>query len=128
MNTKRYQQFEDLIVWQEAINLCVDLYRYFRDSREYSLKDQIIRSAVSIPSNIAEGFERQSEKEFVKFLFYAKGSSGELRTQLNIASQLKIIDPSIYIASNTKSRRISGMLQNLITTIQKDIHANNKAT
>ncbi len=121
MKTRKYQQFEDLIVWQEGVKLSCDIYRAFSNSREYAIKDQIIRSSISIPSNVAEGFERQSDKEFVRFLYYAKGSSGELRTQLYIANQLCLIDETVCKEAIVRSRRISGMIQNLITTINTDI-------
>lgn len=121
MKTRKYQQFEDLIVWQEGVKLSCDIYRAFSNSREYAIKDQIIRSSISIPSNVAEGFERQSDKEFVRFLYYAKGSSGELRTQLYIANQLCLIDETVCKEAIVRSRRISGMIQNLITTINSDI-------
>ncbi len=123
MKTRKYQQFEDLIVWQEGVKLSCDIYRAFSNSREYAIKDQIIRSSISIPSNVAEGFERQSDKEFVRFLYYAKGSSGELRTQLYIANQLFLIDETVCKEAIVRSRRISGMIQNLITTIKSDITA-----
>ena len=121
---KKYQQFEELIVWQEGIQLTCDIYKAIMHSREFVIKDQMIRSAISIPSNIAEGFERQSDKEFVKFLYYAKGSSGELRTQLYIANQLCLLDEAFCADAIARSRRVSGMIQNLITTIQKDIPTN----
>ncbi len=78
IKTRKYQQFEDLIVCQEGFRLCCDIYKAFRGSKEYAIKDQIIRSSISIPSNMAEGFERQSDKEFVRFLYYSKASSAEL--------------------------------------------------
>jgi len=121
MKKSTYKQFEDLIIWQEGVKLAVDIYQLFRNSKEFSIKDQVIRSSISIPSNIAEGFERQSDKEFVKFLYYAKGSSGELRTQLYIANQLLLIDEATCKEVITRCRRISGMIQNLITTIKHDI-------
>jgi four helix bundle protein len=124
MKRSHYKQFEDLIIWKEGVNPACDIYRLFRNSKEYAIRDQIIRSSISIPSNIAEGFERQSDKEFVRFLYYSKGSSGELRTQLYIANQLCLIDETECAEAITRSRRISGMIQNLITTIKKDIHQN----
>ena len=76
--------FENLEVWKRgcrlAVNVCVASYQ----SRDFALKDQIHRSAISIPSNIAEGAERGSEADFSRFLSYSKGSCGELRTQLTI--------------------------------------------
>ena len=121
MKTRKYQQFEDLIVWQEGVKLSCDIYRAFSNSKEYAIKDQIIRRSISIPSNVAEGFERQSDKEFVRFLYYSKGSSGELRTQLYIANQLCLIDETVCTEAIVRSRCISGMIQNLITTINTDI-------
>ena len=73
---------EKLEVWKRGCRLAVDLYNALEQCRDYGLKDQITRSAISVPSNIAEGFERDSSREFSRFLKIAKGSCGELRTQL----------------------------------------------
>ena len=80
--------FKDLVVWQKARDLAVIIYRISNKtplSKDFSLRDQMRRSAVSIASNIAEGDERDTDKESVRFLFIAKGSLAELRTQLEIA-------------------------------------------
>ncbi|MBX3742789.1 MAG: four helix bundle protein [Akkermansiaceae bacterium] len=81
--------FENLEVWKRgcrlAINVCVASHK----SREFALRDQIHRSAISIPSNIAEGSERSSEADFSRFLSYSKGSCGELRTQLMIHREVQ---------------------------------------
>ncbi len=74
--------FEDLKVWKCSSRLCAEVYKAFKDNRDWGFKDQITRSALSVPSNIAEGYERNSRKEYVRFLKIAKGSCGELRTQL----------------------------------------------
>jgi len=87
----RYQRFEDMPVWQKAKELTVWIYQATGNDKlkhEFSLRDQIRRSAISISSNIAEGFERGSTKEFIQFLFIAKGSVGELRSQIIIAREL----------------------------------------
>ena len=83
--------FEDLDVWKKGCDLSVRLYRLLSDSRDYGIKDQILRSAISIPSNIAEGSERKSKKEFKRFISYSLGSAAELRTQVFIAKQLDIL-------------------------------------
>lgn len=113
MHTK-IERFEDLEVWQNAIDLSVDIYNKFRDCKDYSLKDQICRASVSISSNIAEGYERQYNKEYVQFLFVAKGSSGEVRTQLFISYKLGIIKESDYLILVENSKKISAQLYKLI--------------
>ena len=68
------EKFEDIISWKKGKTLTVLIYQLFKNSRDYSFKDQILRAVVSICNNIAEGFERRSNKEFKQFLFIAKGS------------------------------------------------------
>lgn len=85
-----FQSFEDLLVWQRGKALAVEVYRAFKDCRDFGLKDQLQRSAVSVPSNIAEGYER-TPKDFARFLSISIGSCSELRTQLYIAEELQII-------------------------------------
>jgi four helix bundle protein len=87
----KIEKFEDLVIWQEGRALAVRLYQILSECRDYGLRDQMQRAAVSIPSNIAEGFERQSNKEFMHFLHIAKASCAELRTQIYIAMDLGII-------------------------------------
>lgn len=80
--------FEDLIAWQKGRELTRALYRLTRRapfSKDYGLRDQICRAAVSVTSNIAEGFERGGNKELIQFLAIAKGSAGEVRAQLHVA-------------------------------------------
>ena len=74
--------FEDLEVWKKSCRLTVKLYNLLRDCRDYGLKDQMLRSSVSIPSNISEGTERNSIPDFGRFLNIAKGFAAELRTNL----------------------------------------------
>ncbi|MPR33530.1 four helix bundle protein [Salmonirosea aquatica] len=114
MEEKHYQTFEDLLVWEEGMQLCVQVYALLKDCRDYSFRDQIQRSAVSVPSNIAEGFERQTDKEFVQFLFIAKGSCAELRTQLYLAGELNFIEKKQSVVYVEKTKKLSSMLQNLI--------------
>lgn len=109
-----YDTFEDLRVWQVGIQLCIDVYTIFKDNRNFGLRDQIQRSAVSVPSNIAEGFERQTDKEFIRYLYMAKGSCGELRTQLLIALSVSAIPQEQGQLLINRAKRLSGMLQKLI--------------
>ena len=88
---------EDLIVWQKAMDLTVEIYRlvkFLPREETYALSDQMRRAVVSIPSNIAEGHGRNSNKEFANFLSVARGSLTELRTQLQICRRLKYFSES----------------------------------
>lgn len=106
----KFRTFEELEVWQYGMNLCEQVYALSENSvfsKDFSLRDQIRRSAISIPSNISEGFERGSEKQFIYFLVIAKGSCGELRTQLNLANRLKYIDKGTYEKMNDSCLSVS---------------------
>jgi four helix bundle protein len=115
--------FEDLEVWKRGCQLAVDVYVSNHMSKDFGLKDQMQRSAVSIPSNIAEGCERDSTPDFIKFLRYSKGSCGELRTQLYISDRVRkklrqpALDGSREMISETKE--LSKMLQGLINSLQR---------
>lgn len=84
-------KFEDLEVWKRSVRLSSELYKSFTDCKDFGFKDQITRSGLSIPSNIAEGSERSSQKDFIRFLHYAKGSCAELRTQIYIGIEIGYI-------------------------------------
>lgn len=109
-----YYSFEDLEVWKRSCKLAVQMYDILKDCRDYSLKDQITRSAVSIASNIAEGAERDSKLEFIRFLHIAKGSAAELRTQIYIASQVGIVKEEVKNEIVEELITISKQLQSLI--------------
>src|SRR5438874_9257924 len=108
-----YQSFEDLEVWQRGCRLTVDIFKAFQRCKEFTLKDQIQRSALSIPSNVAEGAERGSNKDFAHFLNIAKGSCGELRTQLYIARRLDFITKAEREKLVAESKELSAMLEGL---------------
>ena len=110
--------FEDLEVWKKSSRFAVDIYRELKDSREYGLKDQLCRSAVSIPSNIAEGRERGSRAEFIRFLNIAKGSAAEARTQIYIAREITLISKEKSIEFIASLKAISKMLQALINSLK----------
>ncbi len=110
------EKFEDLQVWKEAMQLAVDVYKALATCKDYGLRDQMQRSAVSIPSNIAEGFERSSNKEYIHFLYISKGSCGELRTQIYIATEIAVFEKSFGKELVERTRKISAMLYNLIKT------------
>jgi len=106
--------FEDLLVWQRAARLSAEIYKELLDLKDYGFKDQITRSGLSIASNIAEGSERESGKEFVRFLSYAKGSAGELRTQIYIGMDVGYIGRVTGKCWINETKEISKMLAGLI--------------
>ncbi len=111
--------FGKLAVWKRSCRLSVELYKQFRDCRGFGYRDQVTRSALSVPSNIAEGYERNSRKEYLRFLKIAKGSSGELRTQLYIGFEAGFLSKEVYIASRKEAEEISRMLQGVISKLQE---------
>ena len=109
--------FKDLIVWQKAKDLAVKIYRMSENgalAREYSLRDQIRRSAVSIASNLAEGDERDTDKEAIRFFYVAKGSLAELRTQLQIASETGYVEKTFYEIADNDCEALGKMIGSLI--------------
>jgi four helix bundle protein len=106
----KIEKFEDLLVWQESYYLAKEVYKAFKSCRDFGFRDQVQRAVVSLPSNIAEGYERQSNKEFIQFLFIAKGSCGELRTQLSLAIELDMLEKQLGSDLIEKTRKISAML------------------
>jgi len=84
-------RFEDMNVWKKSSRLSVEIYRHLVDLKDFGFKDQITRSGLSIPSNIAEGFGRATDKDKKNFLNYAKGSCAELRTQIYIGIEIGYI-------------------------------------
>ena len=113
-----YRSFEDLEVWKRSCRLALRVYEALKYCKDYGLKDQMTRAAVSISSNIAEGAERDSKLEFVRFLHIAKGSAAELRTQVYIARQIGIIDGEVQKDLVEELKGISGMLHALIKSIK----------
>ena len=118
-----YNSFEDLPVWKHARELAVLVYKTTCKGKlrqDYGLRNQIQRAVVSVSSNIAEGFERGSKQEFIQFLYIAKGSCGELRSQLFIATDVGYVDNDdfkILLNSATNvSRQINGFIEYLKTT------------
>ena len=112
-----YQNFKELRVWQEAKNLSITVYKLTENgkfSKDYSLKEQVRKAAVSIASNIAEGYERGSDKDFIRFLLIAKGSLAELRTQFEIAKEITYINDETFEKLEEHCNRIGAMLSKLI--------------
>ncbi len=114
-----YRSFEDLEVWQRACRQCTTTYEIFEDCKKYSLKDQIERCSLSVPSNVAEGHERNSVPDFQRFLTIALGSNAEFQTQLYIARKLNLIDQPVFQNLINESKEISAMIRGLWKSIAR---------
>lgn len=106
--------FEKLEIWQGAVELAVLVYDIFRGTRDRAFRDQIQRAALSISSNIAEGYERSSNAEFVHFLDIARGSCGEVRSQLHVALRLGLVPQEKAQSAIADAKRISKRIARLI--------------
>ena len=115
--------FEDLDVWKRASQLAVEVCVIADEMKNYALRDQMQRSAISIPSNIAEGSERDSPSDFIRFLRYAKSSSAELRTQLYLLKKINkrpnILSPENHSFLVSETKDIAAMIQGLINSLSK---------
>ena len=116
----KIERFEDIEAWKRARELVRGIYQLTSEgnfARDYSLKDQIRRASVSVMSNIAEGFSRKSNKEFIQFLHVAKGSASEVQSQLYIALDLKYMSEAtfkeLYELSDEIIRLVSGFIKYL---------------
>jgi four helix bundle protein len=116
------KRFEDLICWQKAIDLDAEVYQLVLNGHinfDQALKYQTLKSAGSIADNIAEGFERGGNKEFIHFLYIAKGSCGELRSQLARAKRRAILSEKEHEIYSEKCRKLSAMIMNFISVLLK---------
>jgi four helix bundle protein len=120
-----YHSFEDLDVWKRACQLSVRIYDVLRESRDFALRDQMQRAAVSIASNVAEGSERGG-KDFLRFLKLARGSAAELRTQCYIASRIGMLDRALMLELVDELKAISRMLSGLAKAIEHKSTENRK--
>jgi four helix bundle protein len=114
----KIDQFEDIIAWQKARNMTLKIYFILKDLRDFGFRDQICRASVSVMNNIAEGFERKSDSEFMHFLYIAKGSCGEVRSMLYLAIELNYINKKDYTELLMLSNEVSKMISGLIKTLK----------
>jgi len=113
----KIEKFEDLVSWQKALELTVEIYRTFEQSKDFGFKDQVQRASVSIMNNIAEGFERKSNKELLQFFYIAKGSAAEVRSMLILSLKLKKINQEQYDKLILLTTDISKLLSGFIKSI-----------
>jgi four helix bundle protein len=121
MEQQKIRTYRDLIVWQKSINIVTDIYRvtkHFPKQETFGLVLQIRRSSISVPSNIAEGYSRYSNREFTRFLEIAIGSLAEMQTQLLISLNLEYISETDFKTVTENSREIERMLSSLIRKLK----------
>ena len=114
--------FKSLNVWQKSKDLSVLIYKITNKdifNKDYGLRDQIRRAAVSIPSNITEGDERETDKEAIRYFYFAKGSSAEVLTQAIIALEIGYLNSEIFKDIEQRCMEISKMLSKLISARSK---------
>lgn len=109
--------FEDIVAWQKAKLLTIAIYKTTKNSKDYGFASQIQRASVSIMNNIAEGFERRSNKEFKQFLYIAKGSCGETRSMLRLGAEIGLFSEAkageLIELSSEISKMLSGLIKKL---------------
>lgn len=119
---KKIECFEDLFIWQKAVEFAKDIYVLTEKKglkTDFGLKNQMRDSSVSISSNIAEGFERRSRKEYLNFLNIAKGSAGEIRSQLYVSFKVGYIDETELTFFREKAKFLSGSITNHMKSISE---------
>ncbi len=112
------QRFEDMLVWRKAGKMTVEIYQNLASCRDFSFRDQICRAVISVMNNIAEGFERRTNKELVNFLYIARGSAGETRSMLYLALKFGYISKKDFARLHDMSIEISKMLYGLIRKLR----------
>ena len=110
----RVQKFEDLKIWQDARVLVSEIYSAMKGNKDFGFKDQIQRASVSVMNNIVEGFERNSDAEFKRFLGFSKASAGEVRSMLYLAEDLNFMSAKNAVILRDKCRLLSASISNLM--------------
>ena len=113
----KIQKFEDIIAWQKAQNLAIDIYKLYEISNDFGFKNQIQRASVSISNNIAEGFDRMSDKEFVRFLYIALGSCSEVKSMLYLSNRLNYTNNAVTELLINQANEIGRIIRGLIKSL-----------
>ena len=113
----KIEKFEEIISWKKGKELTILVYSEFKNCKDFNFRNQIERASVSIMNNIAEGFERRTNKELKNFLFIAKGSAGETRSMLDLALDLKYLDKISFEKMYNLTLEISKLLSGFIKTL-----------
>jgi four helix bundle protein len=117
----KIEKFEEIEAWKEARIIVKELYADFSDCRDFGFRDQIQRAGISIMANIAEGFERKTNKEFLNFLSIARGSNAEVKSLLYTALDIGYIDQSSFDNLSGRANKISGLLNGFISYLKNNL-------
>ncbi len=112
------RSFEDIIAWKKSQDLAVEIYKIFGKSKDFGFRDQICRASLSISNNIAEGFDRDSKKEFIRFLYYAKGSCSEVKSMLYLGERLSYLNKDQRHELQGTCDQISRIIRGLIKSLK----------
>jgi len=115
----KIKSFEEIVAWQKAQDLAVEIYSSFKEIKDFGFKDQIFRAVVSISNNIAEGFERSSDADFVRFLYISLGSCSEVKSMLYLAVRLNYILEEDKMKLITSTSEVSRIINGLIKSLKK---------
>ncbi len=118
--------WKELEIWKRAHDLVLNIYQIiakFPDTEKYALSDQLKRAAYSVPANIVEGHSRKTSKEFIQYLYQARGSLEELRYFLLLSRDLRYLSEAHYIKLEEESVVISKMLNSLISTLKQKLNS-----
>jgi len=113
------QKFEDIIAWQKAQDLGVEIFIVFGDLKHFGFRDQICNAVVSISNNIAEGFDRSSDADFSRFLYIASGSASEVKSMLYLAGRIGFINKDTRLKLIGQADEVSKIIRGLIKSIAK---------
>jgi len=119
---EKLKTYKDLIAWQKSYDLCLDVYKITKtlpQSEQYGLTAQLKRSSLSIPSNIAEGYTRNSKADYLRFLYIGYASLAELETQLLLAKDLKYIEQSIFNKIIEMQKEVQRIMLGLIKSLKR---------
>ncbi len=111
--------FEDIQAWQKAQDLAVFIYQNFKETKDFSFKDQICRAAVSVSNNIAEGFDRDSDTEFKRFLFIARGSNSEVKSMLYLSLRLGYLSDERFEEGMLLCKKTGTLINGFIAYLNK---------
>lgn len=117
------RRFEEILAWRKARVLTKDVYFALKHVRDHGFTDQIQRASVSVMSNIAEGFERGTQQEFLNYLYIAKGSAGEVRCQLYVALDVGYISEETFKSLKSQAEECSKLLSSFIKGVKRSDHA-----